>query len=439
MSKLYAAFGEFEIPMRIGDPTSGWIPPVRRTRFKTEPLLGSIAMLKNNDALLVLVSLDVLCIDIKDADAFRLGIAEAVGTDYACVSVSATHNHSGPAMIDCYDGPKNPELVAEIGRLLTETARKLKDTLQPAVLGCGFTYENDITWNRRYILKNGYTWAHPQLDKMDVVCAEGPIDPQVGVVCVRDMDGLALGYIVNFACHPLFFGGQCIASPNYPGALRNGLKRRERPSCVTVFINGAAGDISHANPFDPKRTSAESVGERLAERSYETAFAAQYTDDVRLRGVSSSAEIQRRCISDEHITRAQRVLAGETDLVIDPSWHPVSSMPNEEFARELIALRALADREPSMTIPLQAMRIGDSVWGFTPGELFVRYGMEIKVHSAERLTFVGAYTNGSAGYIVTPEAVRRGGYEATPCGGSVAESSAGDVIVDGLCALLEKL
>ena len=439
MSKLYAAFGEFEIPVQIGTPIIGWIPPVRPTRFKAEPLLGNVAVLKNAEALLVLFSMDLLGMEIADCEKIREAVAAAVGTNYACVSISSTHSHSGPASMDCLSDKKDPALVAELGRRMVDTAKALMERLEPAVLGCGFTYENDITWNRRYILRDGSAWAHPQIDKMDVICAEGPIDPQVGVVCVRDMEGLAMGYLVNFACHPLFYGGQCIASPNYIGFLRKELKRLERPKCVCLFINGAAGDISHGNPFDKARTSAESVGEKLAQRSYEVALKVAYTEDVELGGAATQTLLKRRQISDEQLERAKRVLAGEMNLVIDPLWHPVSSMPNDEFAQRVIALRQRADAEPAYTVPTQALRIGDTKWAFCPGELFVRFGMDIKVRSTQRLTFVGAYSNGYIGYIFTPEAQQRGGYEPTPVGENAIDCNAGSALVDALTDLLEKV
>jgi len=439
MSKLYAAFGEFEIPMHIGTATCGWIPPVHRVRFKTEPLLGNVAMLKNDETTVVMVSLDTLGVETDDAEDLRNAVAETVGTDYANVSISCTHSHSGPATMDSFEGPKDLEVMAAIRERLLATVRQLQTRLEPAVLGCGFTYENDITWNRRYILREGNAWAHPQIDKMDVICAEGPIDPQVGVVCVRDMEGLAMGYLVNFACHPLFYGGQCIASPNYPGWLRKELKRLERPECVCLFINGAAGDISHANPFDPNRTTAESVGTQLAKRSYEVAIKVDYTDDVALGGKAAYVPVNRRFVDDAHLERAKRVLAGETDLVIDPIWHPVSTMSNAEFARILVELRKAAEEEPTYDVPIQALRIGKTVWGFCPGELFVKFGMEIKVRSRERLTFVAAYSDGMVGYVFTPEAQARGGYEPTPAGNRSIDCTAGATFVEGLSALLEQL
>ena len=438
MSKLYAAFGEIELPCPIGTPISGWIPPERPMRMKLDPLQANMAILKNGEATLVLVSMDLLMLDIADADEMRRLVAETVGSTYENVLIAVTHSHCGPAATECYDSPKDHEFVSTVKKLLVQCARETYARLEPAVLGSSFTYENDISWNRRYVLPNGHAWAHPQLDKMEVLYAEGPNDPQVGVICVRNMEGNAMGYVVNFACHPLFYGGQRIATANFPGVLRRELKKKENPNCVTVFIQGAAGDISHNNPFDRNRTTMESVGTRLAERSYEAALAAQYTDEVILKGKVADAQLPKRVLTEEQIARAKQVLAGE-DVVIEPSWHPVSSMDKKVFAEKLLELREDCEREPLLRAPLQVLQIGETAWAAVPAELFVKLGMEVKLGSKMAKTYVAAYSNGMVGYVCTPEAYEHGGYEATPCGGSRVDPGAGAVIVKGLLELLSEL
>lgn len=407
-------------------------------RMKLDPIMANIAILKNEAAALVLVSLDLLMIDTEDADEIRRLVAQAVGTTYDHVLISTTHNHCGPASAEQYDAPKNYEFVAQVKELLVTCAKQTYAKLEPAVLGSGFTYENDISWNRRYILRDGSAWAHPQLDKMEVLYAEGPIDPQVGVICVRNMGGDAMGYVVNFACHPLFHGGQRIGTANFPGVLRRELKKLENPDCVTVFLQGAAGDISHSNPFDRTRTTMESVGTRLAQRSYEAARAAQYTGEVTLKGLSADVQLPKRVLTDEQIDRAKRVLAGE-DVVIEPRWHPVSSMDKKVFAAKLVELREDCDKAPLFRAPLQVLQIGNTAWACVPAELFVKLGMEVKLGSPVDQTYISGYTNGMVGYVCTPEAYEHGGYEATPCGGSRVDPGAGAVIVDGLLDLLATL
>ena len=436
MSKLYAAFGEFEIPAPIGAITSGWMPPLRPVRFKTEPLLGNVAMLKNEEALLVLYSMDLLGLETEDCERIRREVAEAVSTDYACVSISCTHNHAGPNSMLC-DTPKDPQLVEQLRQKMVQSAKELLPRLEPAVMGWGFTYESELSGNRRYVLKDGTVRTHPQLNKVEVLYAEGPIDPVVGVVCVRDMEGLALGYLVNFACHPLFYGGQGIASPNYPGELRKELKRLERPECVCLFLNGACGDICPGNPLKKEKLSNSDVGIRLAQRSYEVALGAQYTADVALGGKAGQVAISKRTFSPQQLERAERVVNGETELRIDSKWFPISTLPNTEFAQMILTLHEQVQKEPTSCQPLQTMRIGETVWAFCPGELFVKYGMALKVRSKERLTFVSTYSNGNVGYLFTPEAQESGGYEPTPVLYSHHDCTAGAAIVDGLCNLLE--
>lgn len=438
MSKLYAAFSEAEIPCDIGALTCGWIPPERKVRFKVDSILANIVVLKNDTKTLVIISLDVLQVDHWDANVMRKAIAEKIGVGFEDVMICATHNHCGPATVECYDCDKNEELVLEVKDILVKAVADAMEKLEPAVLGTGFTYENDITWNRRYIMRNGYSFAHPIVETTDVLCAEGPIDPQVGVICVRNMKGFAMGYVVNFACHPLFLGGQRIATANYIGALRKELKAMENDKCVTVFVNGAAGDIAHANPFDRNRTTMESVGKKLAERSYEVARKVDYTDDIEIDSRAGDVVVQRRHLSDEHIARAKQVLAGQ-DVVIDPSWHPVSSMDKKVFAAKLIELRETEEKNPDITLPLQALRIGDTAWATCPCELFVRLGMEIKLRSKTKYTYVAGYANGQIGYVGTPEAYVRGGYETTPCGGSIVEVDTGAKIVDAAVALINSL
>ena len=43
MSKLFAAFGEVELPCPIGTLLAGWIPPERPARLKMDPIQATMA------------------------------------------------------------------------------------------------------------------------------------------------------------------------------------------------------------------------------------------------------------------------------------------------------------------------------------------------------------------------------------------------------------
>jgi len=62
---------------------------------------------------------------------------------------------------------------------------------------------------------------------------------------------------------------------------------------------------------------------------------------------------------------------------------------------------------------IQVIRIGDLAIVLSAGELFVEIGLAIKEKSPFKHTYIASTSNGSTGgYIVTPEAFEKRGYEA---------------------------
>jgi hypothetical protein len=66
------------------------------------------------------------------------------------------------------------------------------------------------------------------------------------------------------------------------------------------------------------------------------------------------------------------------------------------------------------TCAVQVLRIGNAFLAGWPGEIFVEYGLDLKRRAGKDRVFVACLVNGELqGYIVTPQAVSEGGYEAT--------------------------
>jgi hypothetical protein len=85
------------------------------------------------------------------------------------------------------------------------------------------------------------------------------------------------------------------------------------------------------------------------------------------------------------------------------------------------------------------VRIGDFAVVALPGEPFVEGQLEIKQRSPFSRTFVAHMSNRYVGYIPTPEAIERGGYEVGPWGASKLAPEALQTIVDRSVAMLEGL
>ena len=83
-------------------------------------------------------------------------------------------------------------------------------------------------------------------------------------------------------------------------------------------------------------------------------------------------------------------------------------------SRELIYARRvkqIAESPDTVTLPLQAVRIGDVGIAAIPFEVFVEIGLEIKEKSPFRRSFTIELANGSYGYLPTPAQHNLGGYE----------------------------
>jgi hypothetical protein len=84
-------------------------------------------------------------------------------------------------------------------------------------------------------------------------------------------------------------------------------------------------------------------------------------------------------------------------------------------------------------VELHLLQIGPAVLVGTEGEPFAEIGLEIKARSPRPATWFGGYTGGWAGYIPTPDAYPRRGYEVDTS--PFAPEAAGRLMVETLAAL----
>ena len=90
------------------------------------------------------------------------------------------------------------------------------NNLQPAKVGWGVGSEPTQVFNRRWKMKEGvklvdpfgradHVRMNPPVASPDLVEPAGPIDPEIGVLSVRDADGRPLALLANYSLH--YVGG----------------------------------------------------------------------------------------------------------------------------------------------------------------------------------------------------------------------------------------
>jgi neutral ceramidase len=420
---LRAGFAEVEITPPVGTHKIGWLKDIVSTEILS-PLCARVAILHTADAQVGLIQLDTLFVAWPEVAAIRAAVERRWGFPGHSVMVTATHNHAGPAVTHAGDVPKDEGYAQFLVSQVLQAFGQASATLVEAEVGFGRSFEWKVAHNRRVVMRDGTVRTHGTFDDPDALCLEGPIDPEVAVVAVRDRDHSPLGAIVNFACHPTHHGGDTSIDAGYPGVLADRLRESGWP--VALFVNGASGNVHTSDPAaGGKGLSAETVGAILCHDVQAALEPTIYTDALGLNAVSSTIELPYR-------RPTQAELAGELDgaqRFIDQAI----------YERQIPVMLGKMRARGTHRAEVQALAIGDCIIVGVPGELFVEYGLRIKEVAYPMRALVATCANGRVGYIPTAAAFRRGGYETTFGPSSMLAPDAGELILETAAALIRRV
>ena len=385
-----------------------------------------------------IVACDLISLHRPIVTKARALIAERTGIAPDHVILAATHCHAGPQthpplytlVADENARQLSAAYVERLPGLIAESVRLAEADLQPARLSAGRGREDTISFNRRYLLKDGTVTmgARPS----DVVRRAGPIDPEVGVVYVDSPTGTPLVTIVNFALHVAIVTGPKF-SADYPHTVSEALRRVKGDGMLTIFLNGTSGNINHV---DVLRTSprlngepeAARVGTVLAAAVLKTYHALQPIDAAQLRVVTRPVRVPTLpAPSAERVTEAQAVLkrwgqgAAFTDVI-----HAWRDLDLAQYSHD-----GLWDSEvQAITFARDLALVG------YPGDSFVEMGLFIKENSPYAFTFVTEQSaNGSVGYIPNEKAFPEKAYEVessrlAPGGGEMLATAASRLLTE---------
>lgn len=216
------------------------------------------------------------------------------------------------------------------------------------------------------------------------------------------------------------------------------LKRVYGPKFVTVFINGACGNINNSNRMDPptcKRDHRVFVGTALAEKSVEAIKKAEPLTDETLAFEFGSTSVKLRKPNEAQIMEAKEVLEAKDEELaeMEPSK---PGYANIFFARQ--AMLMAGNLQVNREIQLQVFRVGPCYIFGTPIQMNVQFGKKIKA-ACDGAAFVSAFANDYCGYVPTPDCFTPGIYEARLAPTSCLEVDAGDKICDAAIAMYKKI
>ena len=410
LAELQVGRSQVNITPPVGVPMAGYYS-IRLSEGTHDDLHATSIALDVDGQRAILISCDLIAADPTFAGAARQEASRLTGVPVNRIMLSATHSHTGPLfnprMLAAAEEPARKlaeKYVKELPKLIAESARLAVADLQPARASDAIGAETSLSFNRRFLMKDGTVRFNPGKGNPEIVRPVGPIDPDLPVVYFESLLGAPLATYVNFALH-LDTVGSAKYSADYPYTLAKTLGAVKGPKMVTLFTIGAAGNINHLD-VGTKKTQrgdeeAARIGMVLAGEVLKTYTRLNPTSAKTLSAASTKVSLPSPEISD--LNRAQAA-AG--------SFGTKTQAP---FLEVVDAFKVLdtAARQGPLEVEVQIIALGDQVvWVAIPGEFFVELGMSIKRSSPFRTTIIVEQANGAISYIPDRKAFAEGAYEA---------------------------
>ena len=415
---LKAGFGRIDITPPFGVSVQGYYEQ-RLADGILDPLYATAVAFDDGENKAVVISVDVIGFHQMLMDRVRTMIAEAIGTVKEAVFICCTHTHLAPGITAGFTDIVNKEYVLNtfIYKLRDAAILAVQD-LAPAKLSYTRGEAKDVSFIRRFRMKDGSFRTNPGYQNPDIDCPASPSDDSSSLLIIKRENAPEIG-IVNFQVHADVIGG-CKLSADFPKFVRDTYETLI-PNSRCMYINGAEGDSNHvdvrlapnqccgkaARGYDRSRYMGRKIAMSVI-ADYELAEPLE-GDKISFGQVSIWAKVNKGTPEE---LEASRKAAKEYKEKGDEGITPFPGRSQKDT--RVIALRivGLADMPDEKELYLTALSIGDVVFAGFPGEPFTKVGTSVKEASKFTLTIPACCANGYEGYYPTENAFAEGGYEA---------------------------
>ncbi len=392
---LLAGFAERDFtPTEMGGimPGSTGLPEAYGVEV---PLFANAAAFTSGDTSIILVSMDILSFHEEYCNDMRKRINEATGVPEKNIMIAATHTHTSVAVeYQLWLCPPDLNTSGHAADMAVEAAIEAYENREEAKMGFGNIRNSTYTFCRDGVTESGdvKTWTAGAEKQASVP------DSSVNVMRVDDADGNVKCFIVNYANHPDTYGTKLRYSSDYPGYLRQNLKKEFGEDVTVLYFNGTEGDINfvdYRNGTDKAYrgsglNTAKIMGEGLAASVIKVNRHIK-TDETApiIESVSNIYTAARRRPTEEDLEWAKKALergVGGLDYCFAVEY------TTEDYS-------TVGD---SYDLEIHTIRIGEWAMVGLPGEIYTDIGRAIKLDSPFELTSVISLANGTNGYI-TPD------------------------------------
>lgn len=411
-----------EQPLQIGIAEIDITPPVgyrmdgyfyeRLNTGQQDPLRAKALVLQQGSTRAALVVCDLLGMPRSMSSEVRALASARTGIPAANIAITATHTHTGPLFAgerarlfseqaaaklgtDPLAAVKYPETLRD---KLVEVIAAANTRVSPAALEFVYAEEDRVSFNRRYLLKDGTVRFNPGVLNPEIVQPAGPIDPDLPFLLITK-DKKPIGSLTVFAMHLDTVGGTAY-SADYPASLADELRREFGDGFISLFGTGTCGDINHIDVSGRRRYTARLIGQQLAVGIL-SARTRLPLDRPALAVSLAKLSLPLRSVSAEQVATAKANMpkVGTNDLPFLTQVETVTTLD-------------LANRGSILETEVQVLRLHpDVAIVLLPGEVFADLGLAIKRRSPFKHTLVIELSNDNPAYIPTEKAFKEGSYE----------------------------
>ena len=414
---LRVGVAALDITPPLGIPLAGYYH-ARGADGVLDPLFSKALVMEVDGARAAWVALDLISVTRAITDQTRAAIEQATGIPGDHVLIAATHTHTAPVLAG--RGRRDVTLGGEeslsagytegLPAKIAESVRLAHERLEPAQLRATKGHCEDLTFNRRYFMRDGTVGWNPGKLNPNIVMPAGPSDPEVGILHIEQPQATgptqSIATWINFAMHTDTTGGRRI-SADWPGALSRVLAGYHGADHLSLVTLGACGNLNHldfgwrwpqTSPIEPHR-----IATILGAAVFQAYKNLQPVSTGPLRAKSAMVELALPEVTPEEVQEAKATLGSIQD------GRSVS------FLQHVRAYRVLdvAGREGRPhRVEVQAISLGrDVAWVTLPGEVFVELGLAIKQRSPFPHTYVVTLANENIGYLPDRRSYAEGNYE----------------------------
>ncbi len=474
---IRAGAARVDITPPIGISMVGYYIREGISKSVQRPLTATALVLDVGDTRFAILACDIAFIQDPAAKEIRAEIAQALGTTVDLVWMNYSHTHCGPTLPGFLWQEEGQDrlqraYLAKLTGLLVAVAREATSRMRPARLGAGAA-SAPIGINRREQGEDGkfYVGENPT----------GPVDHEVVVVRVDEVDGRPLAILFNHACHTVTMGPKCLQlSPDFVGPARDVIEKST--DALSLFLQGAAGNINPTTGIGSQEDDSENMtrlGQILGGAVVQAAAEVrthQYrgpktflsslarvslypylpVKDVPPTARYACAQLALPMLPMPSLEEARRIRQARLDTYDEAKKQGkpegvLTVLRHFAHWSEKLERTVAAGGVPTIHFEVNAIRIGDMAMVAVPCEPLVELGLAVKNASPFATTLFLGYTNGCIGYVSPADAYPAGGWspwETYAIPDMLFQSyqlpmalqpSCGQMVVDQASALLQQL